>query len=143
VLDVIDRLDQGGREIAKLGARFPQSQDYYPSTAQRLGESGRVFVRACVGANGRLTSAPTIATSSGSPRLDHGALLLARAGDGDYEPAMENRNPVESCFHFPVTFALIRASGPESRAAAHGGTIGTTASEVRIEALQVAASPRP
>jgi bla regulator protein blaR1 len=117
------------RERAKLGARFPQNKDFYPVTARRLGESGTVVVHACVGPNGRLTEAPTIATSSGSPRLDHGALRLAEAGDGKYEPATENRQPVESCFEFPVTFALIRESAPESHAAAPG--------------IQIAAPPLP
>jgi len=105
------------RESGKPGEGFPQSEDYYPAAAQRLAESGRVVVLACVGVDGELTAEPTIATSSGSTRLDEGALRLARAGSGHYRPATENGKPVKSCFVFAVVFAL---KAPESPAAAPG-----------------------
>ena len=85
---------------------FPASEDYYPSASQRLGESGAALVHACVGANGRLTAAPTLEKTSGSPRLDDGALKLAKAGDGKYKPATEDGKPVDACFTFRVTFQL-------------------------------------
>jgi protein TonB len=88
------------------GKGFPQSEDYYPSASQRLGESGAANVRACVSSAGRLTSPPTIDKSSGSSRLDEGALRLAKAGDGKYRPATEDGKPVDSCFVFRVTFQL-------------------------------------
>ena len=49
----------------------------------------------CVGPNGKLTEAPTIAQSSGSPRLDEGALKLATAGSGHYQPATEDGKPID------------------------------------------------
>jgi len=88
------------------GKGFPNSEDYYPSASQRLGESGAATVHACVGANGRLTGAPTIDKSSGSSRLDDGAIKLAKAGDGKYKPATEDGKPVDQCFSFKVTFQL-------------------------------------
>jgi protein TonB len=88
------------------GKNFPQSEDYYPSASQRLSESGAATVHACVGPNGRLTAAPSIEKSSGSSRLDEGALRLAKAGDGKYRPQTEDGKPVESCFVFKVTFQL-------------------------------------
>lgn len=94
------------RTSAGMGRGFPSSDDYYPPASQRLGESGGVNVRACVGTNGRLTSDPTVEKSSGSSRLDEGALRLAKAGSGRYKPATEDGRPVNSCFVFRVTFVL-------------------------------------
>lgn len=91
---------------ARPGPRFPNTDDYYPPASQRLGESGGVNVRACVGPDGRLTSAPTVAKTSGSSRLDEGALRLARAGSGRYTPATADGKPINSCFVFRVTFVL-------------------------------------
>jgi len=88
------------------GIGFPNTDDYYPSIAKRMEEQGVTTVRVCVGANGRLTSDPTIAQTSGSPRLDDGALLLARAGSGHYRAATEDGRPVNSCYSFRVRFAL-------------------------------------
>jgi protein TonB len=90
----------------KMGKGFPNTDDYYPSASQRLGESGAVMVHACVGANGRLTAPPTIEKPSASPRLDEGALRLAKAGDGKYVAQTEDGKPVDSCFVFKVTFQL-------------------------------------
>jgi TonB family protein len=88
------------------GSGFPNTDDYYPSIAKRMEEQGVSTVRVCVGANGRLTSVPTIAQTSGSPRLDDGALLLAKAGSGHYRAATEDGRPVSSCYSFRVRFAL-------------------------------------
>jgi TonB family protein len=88
------------------GNGFPNTDDYYPSIAKRLEEQGVTTVGVCVGANGRLTSDPTIAQTSGSPRLDDGALLLAKAGSGHYRAATEDGRPVNSCYSFRVRFAL-------------------------------------
>jgi periplasmic protein TonB len=94
------------RTAASPGKGFPNTEDFYPPASQRLGESGGVNVRACVGANGRLTADPTIDKSSGSSRLDDGALRLAKAGSGKYKAATEDGKPVDSCFVFKVTFVL-------------------------------------
>jgi protein TonB len=88
------------------GSGFPNTDDYYPSIAKRLEEQGVATVRVCVGANGRLTSVPTIAQSSGSPRLDDGALLLAKAGSGHYRASTEDGRAVNSCYSYRVRFAL-------------------------------------
>jgi periplasmic protein TonB len=94
------------RVVARPGKNFPNTDDYYPPASQRLGESGGVNVRACVGATGKLTAEPSIDKSSGSSRLDEGALRLAKAGSGKYQPATEDGKPVDSCFVFRVTFVL-------------------------------------
>jgi TonB family protein len=63
-------------------------------------------VRVCVGANGKVTSAPTIAQSSGSARLDEGALSLARAGR--YVPGSEDGKPIDDCFEFRIRFQMTK-----------------------------------
>lgn len=88
------------------GSGFPNTDDYYPSIAKRMEEQGVSTVRVCVGVDGRLTSDPTIALTSGSPRLDDGALKLAKAGSGRYRAATEDGRAVNSCYSFRVRFAL-------------------------------------
>lgn len=88
------------------GAEFPNTEDYYPAAARRLGESGTAAVRVCVGSGGRLTSAPTILRSSGLALIDAGALRLARAGSGHYRPTTENGRPVSACYAFRISFRL-------------------------------------
>jgi TonB family protein len=61
-------------------------------------------VQVCVDANGRLTSQPAITQSSGSARLDEGALTLARAGSGHYRATTEDGRAVSSCFPFRIRF---------------------------------------
>ena len=48
------------------GSGFPNTDDFYPSAAKRMEEQGVATVRVCVDANGRLTSDPTTAQSSGT-----------------------------------------------------------------------------
>ena len=60
----------------------------------------------CVGPNGKLTEDPTVAQTSGSARLDEGAIKLAKAGSGHYQPTTEDGQPVNSCFPFRIKFAL-------------------------------------
>lgn len=88
------------------GAGFPDSEDYYPPSIVRLGESGATVVSVCVDPRGRLTAAPVIAQSSGIALLDQGALKLATAGSGHYRPTTENGRPVSSCYAFRVRFHL-------------------------------------
>ncbi|MBV8854855.1 MAG: energy transducer TonB [Sinobacteraceae bacterium] len=88
------------------GKNFPNTEDYYPSASKRLGESGSVIVHACVNASGKLTEEPTVQTTSGNPRLDEGAVKLAKAGSGRYRPATEDGKPIDACFPFKVTFSL-------------------------------------
>jgi periplasmic protein TonB len=87
-------------------AGFPNTEDYYPAAAKRLGETGIAAVRVCVNGNGRLGAEPTIAQPSGSARLDEAALRLAKAGSGHYRPTIEDGRPVSSCFPFRIRFEL-------------------------------------
>jgi protein TonB len=91
---------------AKVGKGFPNTDDYYPDASRRLGEEGMSVVHACVGPNGKLSEAPTIATSSGKERLDQAALKVANAGSGHFSPALEDGKPVASCFNFGIRFKL-------------------------------------
>ena len=88
------------------GKGFPNTDDYYPPASQRLNEEGSATVKACVDANGKLTEAPAILQTSGSSRLDEGALKLAKAGSGRYKPNLEDGKPVPGCVSFRVKFQL-------------------------------------
>jgi periplasmic protein TonB len=94
------------RSLGAPGSGFPNTDDFYPSAAKRMEEQGVATVRVCVDMNGRLTSEPTTVESSGSVRLDQGALQLAKAGSGHYRASTEDGRPVNSCFPFRVRFQL-------------------------------------
>jgi TonB family protein len=94
------------RVLGNAGKGFPNSADYYPPSSIRMNETGTAIVQVCANSKGYLTGTPTIATSSRSPRLDEGALKLARAGSGHYRPTTENGQPVDSCFPLEITFTL-------------------------------------
>jgi TonB family protein len=94
------------RVLGGPGSGFPSTADFYPPTSRRIGESGVTAVRVCVDGHGRLTTDPTIWQSSGSARLDEGALALARAGSGRYRSTTEDGNPVTYCYPFRVRFQL-------------------------------------
>jgi TonB family protein len=97
---VISRI-QGGP-----GTGFPSADEFYPSPAIRKEEQGVATVSACVDTKGRLTSNPLVLESTGSATLDEGALRLARAGSGHYQPSTEDGRPVNSCYSFRIRFAL-------------------------------------
>jgi protein TonB len=88
------------------GKGFPSTEDYYPPASKRLGEEGSANVHVCVGPNGKLTEDPTLAQTSGSARLDEGAVKLAKAGSGHYTPGTEDGQPVTSCMVFKIKFEL-------------------------------------
>jgi TonB family protein len=88
------------------GAGFPNTEDFYPPPAIRLREAGIAIVGVCVDSLGRLTGTPAIERSSGSPRLDEGALKLAKAGSGHYRPTTEDGRPVSACYPLRVRFQL-------------------------------------
>ena len=94
------------RVMGGPGAGFPDTEDYYPPAARRLGEAGATVVSVCVDASGRLTAAPTVVDSSGVGLIDQGALRLARAGSGHYRPTTENGQPVSACYAFRIRFQL-------------------------------------
>jgi len=94
------------RVLGGPGRGFPNTEDYYPSVARRIGEKGTATVRVCVNDKGRLTADPTLAQSSGSAHIDEGALRLAKAGSGHYRATTEDGRPVNSCYLFRITFAF-------------------------------------
>ena len=96
----------GVKTPAGPGKGFPNSEDYYPQASKRLGEEGMAVVGVCVDPSGKLTGAPTIAKSSGSARLDEGALKLATAASGRYKPATEDGKPVSACNSIGIRFQL-------------------------------------
>ena len=95
------KLVQGGP-----GAGFPNPDDFYPMLARRMEEQGIATVRVCVDVNGRLIADPTTLMSTGSPRLDEGAVALARAGSGHYRATTEDGRPVSACYPFRIRFQL-------------------------------------
>lgn len=94
------------RVIGGPGAGFPNTEDYYPPAARRMGEAGTSDVNVCVDPRGKLTAAPTLLDSSGIRLIDEGALRLASAGSGHYRPTTENGRPVSSCYAFRIRFQL-------------------------------------
>jgi protein TonB len=86
------------------GKNFPNSADYYPAASMRLGEEGSAIVHACVAPTGKLSEDPTIAKTSGSARLDEGAIKLAKAGH--YVPGSEDGKPTTGCFNMSIKFQL-------------------------------------
>lgn len=96
----------GVKTAAGPGKGFPNSEDYYPPASMRLGEQGVVVVTACVDPNGKLAGDPKVEKSSGSTRLDEGALRLAKAASGHYKPATEDGKPVQGCSNFAIRFQL-------------------------------------
>jgi TonB family protein len=96
------------RVIGGPGYGFPQTDEFYPSTARWEGTQGVTTVRVCVDPRGALSAAPTIAQSSGSAVLDAGAIALARAGSGHYRSSTEDGRPIADCYAFRVRFELRR-----------------------------------
>jgi protein TonB len=90
----------------KFARNFPSSDEYYPDASRRLEEQGVTTVHVCVGPDNRITEEPTVVKSSGSARLDGGAVRLAKAGSGKYIAATEDGKPITSCVNFNVKFQL-------------------------------------
>jgi hypothetical protein len=98
------------RTSAKVAQNFPTPAEFYPSESRVLNERGTAIVHACITPDARLAEPPTIALSSGFPRLDEAALSLANAGH--YVAATEGGKPVPDCFIFGVRFALEEPQPP-------------------------------
>ncbi len=94
------------RVVGGPGKGFPATDDYYPAVSRRMSETGAATVQVCVDIHGRLTTDPTLTVSSGSRRLDDGALNLARAGSGHYRPSTDDGQPVSSCYPYRIRFVL-------------------------------------
>lgn len=88
------------------GSDFPATDNYYPEASKRLGEEGTAYVNICIGADGRVTRTPTIAKSSGSPRLDRAAIRYAQATSGHWVPEKRNGVPISVCTQLPIKFQL-------------------------------------
>ncbi|MEJ0005773.1 MAG: TonB family protein [Steroidobacteraceae bacterium] len=88
------------------GKGFPTTDEYYPLASRRLGEVGVATVGVCVDGQGRLTGDPTLAKTSGSRRIDEGALRLAKAGSGHYRPTTDDGQAVGACFDYRINFEL-------------------------------------
>lgn len=89
-----------------FGKNFPNVDDYYPSSAQRLGQTGVASVHVCVGPDGKLTEEPKIEKSSGTASLDEAAVKLFKAASGRYKPATEEGKPIAACTHLAARFQL-------------------------------------
>ncbi|GAC1457707.1 MAG: hypothetical protein PVSMB6_16300 [Steroidobacteraceae bacterium] len=89
-----------------LARGFPNVDDYYPSSAHRLGQEGTAIVNVCVGPDGKLSKEPSIEKSSGTASLDEAAVKLAHAGSGRFKPATVDGKPIDACTRLPVKFKL-------------------------------------
>ena len=97
-------LPQHANETAPAAILFrPYPADYYPPVSARTGEQGRVVIRMCFNANGRVTTSEVV-KSSGYPRLDEAAVKMGR--HYRFRPAMMGTKPLEDCVAQPVTFSL-------------------------------------
>jgi TonB family protein len=94
------------RILGGPGVGFPNTDEFYPEASRRLGEKGIATVDVCVDGSGRLIGKPTIEQSSGSARLDQGALTLAKAGSGHYRATTEDGRPVSACYPLRIRFLL-------------------------------------
>jgi TonB family protein len=94
------------RVLGGPGAGFPNTDDFYPEASRRLGEKGVTTINVCVDGMGRVIGMPTLYQSSGSARLDEGALRLAKAGSGHYRATTEDGRPVSACYPFRVRFQI-------------------------------------
>lgn len=82
----------------------PDTFDYYPTQSRNLGEEGKLKVRLCIGANGRVTEA-AIAETSGVGRLDEAGVRMAK--QFRFKPGTEDGKPKASdCFVQPISFSL-------------------------------------
>jgi periplasmic protein TonB len=95
----------GGTAIG-FAKGFPNVDDFYPSSASRLGQTGVVSVHVCVGPDGKLTEEPKVEKSSGTASLDEAAIKLFKFGSGRYKPATEEGKPIAACTHFAARFQL-------------------------------------
>jgi TonB family protein len=75
----------------------------YPAISRRLGEQGRVILKACVSSIGGIDSLNLI-KSSGFDRLDRIALETVRRWK--FIPARRGQQPVAMCYQLPIQFTL-------------------------------------
>jgi periplasmic protein TonB len=93
------------RTSAELDLKHsPSTQDYYPPTSQRLGETGTTTIRLCAAPDGSVQGQPTVQKSSGSTRLDEAAVRWGT--HVRMKPATLDGKPVEGCKELLVKFVL-------------------------------------
>lgn len=89
---------------AKMGKNFPNSEDFYPPAAKRIGQQGVSTIEVCVGPRGRMIGDPKLVQSSGFKSLDEGAVQLARKGT--YIEGTVDGVPQPDCIQFTVRFQM-------------------------------------
>jgi len=75
----------------------------YPVISRRLGEQGRVILKACVSSVGGIDSL-SLVKSSGFDRLDRIALETVQRWK--FIPARRGQQPVAMCYQLPIQFTL-------------------------------------
>lgn len=83
---------------------LPNTEDFYPPVARRLGIEGATNVQVCVDERGRMVNKPTVLQSSGDARLDQGALQVAQAGK--YARSARGETFVPNCYAFRIIFTM-------------------------------------
>jgi len=83
----------------------PERCEVSPTSPTGKHASGRSVVCVCTDEKGKLTRDPVIAESSGDPRVDSGALKMARIDSGRYIPPTVNGQPQNTCFRFAIDFS--------------------------------------
>jgi outer membrane biosynthesis protein TonB len=83
----------------------PERCEVTPTAAAGTHASGRSVVCVCTDEKGSLTRDPVIAESSGDPRVDSGAIKMARIDSGRYIPPTVNGQPQSACFRFAIDFS--------------------------------------
>jgi uncharacterized protein DUF2059 len=83
----------------------PERCEVTPTAAAGTHASGRSVVCVCTDEKGSLTRDPVIAESSGDPRVDSGAVKMARIDSGRYIPPTVNGQPQSACFRFAIDFS--------------------------------------
>ena len=65
-------------------------------------------MKVCTDAEGRLSGEPSVVRTSGSARLDQGAVRQAKAGAAQHQfiPATEDGKSVAGCVEYNVKFQL-------------------------------------
>ena len=87
---------------------LPEQCDVPPTPApgsHALPSSGKSVVCICTDEKGILTREPVIAESSGDPRVDSGAIKMARVDSGRYIPPTVDGHPQSACFRFAIDFS--------------------------------------
>lgn len=84
--------------------QLPNSEEFYPPDMRRENIQGATKVRVCVDAQGARLGEPAIEESSGFPRLDEGAVNVAK--HGRFAKSMQGDTAVGNCFRFRISFKI-------------------------------------